>query len=105
MIVHQHQYLHHICNIFLEGLAWFIEKSKQFKQSKIPNDIAALTLTLSVNVDANFENKFVYSRRNFVLITLLNLQTANPFSAVPKINVFHLRLKVVTTAATNQLKV
>ena len=97
------------CTLFLEWLAWFIKKSKQFNQSKIPNVKAPLTLTFSVNgyldfeVDASFETTFVYSRRNFVLIILLNLQTANPFSAVPKINVFHLRLNVVTTTATNQL--
>ena len=70
-----------------------------------PTDIAPLSINayLNFDVDASFETTFVYSRRNFVLITLLNLQTANPFSAVPKINVFHLRLNVVTAAATDQL--
>ena len=36
------------CNPFLEEIAWFINKSKQFNQSDIANDIA-LMLTLSVN--------------------------------------------------------
>ena len=31
------------------GLAWFIEKYKQFNRSDIASDIALLMLTLSVN--------------------------------------------------------
>ena len=34
---------------FLEWLTWFIKKSKQFNDSDITNDIAALMLTFSVN--------------------------------------------------------
>ena len=34
---------------FLERLAWYIKKSKQLNQSNISSDIAALTLTFSVN--------------------------------------------------------
>ena len=115
MIEHQRQYLHHIwwievATYFLSDSLGLLRNLSNSIRAKIPNDIAALTLTFSVNVyldfdvDLSFETKFVYCRRNFVLITLLNLQTANPFSAVPKINVFRLRLNVVTTAATYKLK-
>ena len=37
------------CNPFLERLTWFIKKPEQFSQSNITTDIAAWTLTLSVN--------------------------------------------------------
>ena len=37
------------CNPFLEGLTWFIKKSKQFNQSDIDCDTEAWMLRLSVN--------------------------------------------------------
>ena len=36
-------------NTFLERLAWFIRKSKQFNVSDITSDITVMTLTPSVN--------------------------------------------------------
>ena len=39
----------HQCLSFLEQLAYFIKKSKQFDHSDIVRNIATLTLTLSVN--------------------------------------------------------
>ena len=49
------------CNPFLERLAWFIKKSKQFNQSDIASDIAAVMLTLSVNLPLPGEGRLCRS--------------------------------------------
>ena len=37
------------CNKFLEGLAWFTKKSKEFNQYDFASHLTQLTLTLSVD--------------------------------------------------------
>ena len=57
------------CNPVLERIAWFIKKSKQFNQSDIASDIAALTLMFNVNEPLNFDKPVhIYGHRHFLQI-------------------------------------
>ena len=58
-------------NPFLKWLAWFIKNSKQFNQSYITSDIAALALTLTVSEPQHFI---------FVSSSFLEMNFAAPFS-------------------------